>query len=255
VIRASQRARNAAGRRALPLQRCFLAIGLLVVVSGCGSFVARGYNAEGVRSFQQAQYQLALTQFGEAIHEDPANPDGYYNLAATYHRIGKTSKRQTDLDQAESFYNQCLDHDPEHRDCYRGLAVLLVEENRTQEAFRLIEGWAGRQPASADARIELARLNEECGDKKSAQDHLVEALTIEPNNARALAALGKIREELGQRAQAVANYQRSLYLNPFQPELAAHVAALQQTDPTVAAVTAPQDDPLRTVNRDSLQRR
>ena len=255
MIPASQRARNATGRGALPIERCFLAVGLLMVVSGCGSFAARGYNADGVRSFQQSQYQLALTQFGKAIHEDPADPDGYYNLAATYHRIGKISKHQTDLDQAESFYNQCLDHDPEHRDCYRGLAVLLVEENRTQEAFRLIEGWAARQPPSADARIELARLNEEFGDKKSAQDHLVEALTIDPNNARALAALGKVREELGQRAQAVANYQRSLYLNPFQPELAAHVAALQQTDPSVAAIAPSQDDSLRTVNRDSLQRR
>jgi tetratricopeptide (TPR) repeat protein len=255
VIPASQRAHNGIGQGAAPLKGCFLVVGLLIAVSGCGSFAARGYNADGVRNFQQSQYQLALTQFGKAIHEDPSNPDGYYNLAATYHRIGKISKHQTDLDQAESFYNQCLDHDPEHRDCYRGLAVLLVEENRTQVAFRLIEGWAARQPPSADARIELARLNEEFGDKKSAQDHLVEALTIEPNNPRALAALGKIREDLGQRAQAVANYQRSLNLNPFQPELAAHVATLQQTDPSVAAITAGQDDPLRTVNRDSLQRR
>ena len=54
----------------------------------------------------------------------------------------------------------------------------------------------------------------------------------------------------------MANYQRSLYLNPFQPELSAHVATLQQTDPSLTGVTAmPPDDPLRTVNRDSLQRR
>jgi tetratricopeptide (TPR) repeat protein len=255
VIRASQRAHNAAGRRALPLELCFLVSVLLAAVCGCGSFAASGFNAEGVRRYQQAQYQEALTQFVQAIHEDPTGPEGYYNLASTYHRLGTISKRQADLDQAESFYNQCLDHDPENCDCYRGLAVLLVEENRTQEAFRLVEGWADRHPTSADARVELARLNEEFGDKKSAQEHLVEALTIDPNSARALAALGKIREETGQRAQAMANYQRSLYLNPFQPELAARVASLQQADPSVAAIAAPQDDPMRTVNRDSLQRR
>jgi len=130
----------------------FLVVFCVVAAAGCGSFAARGMNAEGVRLFQQAQYREALQQFQQAVYEDPTNADGYYNLAATYHRIGKLENRRTDLDQAENLYNQCLDRAPGHRDCYRGLAVLLVEQNRSEEAFRLVEGWVNRQPGLAEAK-------------------------------------------------------------------------------------------------------
>ena len=55
---------------------------------------------------------------------------------------------------------------------------------------------------------------------------LIEAVTAEPNNARALAALGKLREDAGETQQALANYQRSLQLNPNQPQLASRVVSL-----------------------------
>lgn len=204
-----------------------LAACLPLALAGCGNMAARGMNAEGVRLFQQSQYQAALQQFQQAIYTDPASADGYYNLAATYHHVGKTERRQADMDQAESLYNQCLDRDPNHRDAYRGLAVLLIEQKRTQEAFRLVQGWADRSPTSGEARVELARLWEEFGDKRAAKDALVEAISIDPNNTRAMVALGKLREELGERSQALANYQRALALDRFQPEVAARVASLQ----------------------------
>ena len=185
-----------------------LLTGGLLTFSGCGEFAAQGRNAEGVRLFQQAQYQEAMREFHEASYDDPNDADAYYNLAATYHRLGRLERRQSDLDQAECYYNQCLDRNPNHADCYRGLAVLLAEQGRKDDAFRLIEGWVQRQPErSADAKIELARLNEEFGNRQAAEEQLIEALAAEPDNPRALTALGKIREEAGDKAQALANYQ------------------------------------------------
>ncbi len=217
---------------------------VLATAGGCGSFAAQGKNAEGVRLFQQARYDDALRLFQQAVYDDPTNADGYYNLAATYHRLGKATGRQGDLDQAEHFYNQCLDLDRQgnHRDCYRGLAVLLADEGRHDEAYRLLEGWVDRQPGAADPKIELARLNDEYGDKTKARAQLTEALTIEPDNPRALAALGKLREDMGERSQALAAYQRSLARDNRQPELASRVASLQATvspPPTSAAPGAP----------------
>jgi len=219
MIRSSPNARTALSLASAALT--------LVTAVGCGGFAARGKNAEGVRLFQQARYNEALQQFQEATYEDPANADAYYNLAATYHRLGRLGNRPTELKQAEDFYNQCLDRHPNHRDCYRALAVLLAEQSRTDEAFRLIEGWADRQPGSADARIELARLFEEHGQRRAAKEHLLDALSVEPDNPRALAALGRIREQLGEHTQALADYQRSLWHDRFQPEVAARLAALQ----------------------------
>jgi tetratricopeptide (TPR) repeat protein len=214
---------------------------ILLGLTGCGGFSAQARNAEGVRLFQQARYQEATKQFQEATYADPNNADAYYNLAATYHRIGKTEHRQADLDQAETYYNLCLDRQADHTDCYRGLAVLLAEQGRNDEAFRLVEGWVQRQPGSADAKIELARLNDEFGNRQAAREHLIEALAAQPDNPRALTALGKIREESGENVQALANYQRSLWHDNRQPQVAARVTALQTgtTAGTAAGVTAP----------------
>ncbi len=197
-------------------------------LSGC-SLTARNQNAQGAALYSQGLYQPAMQHFQQAIAAEPSDPDGYYNLAATYQQRAKLTKSQQDLDQAEHYYNQCLDRDVHgtHRDCYRGLAVLLCEEGRSEEAFRLLERWADRNPSLAAPKIELARLSEEFGKLDVAQQQLHDALVIEPQNPRALAALGRLRERSGNHAQALANYQRSLWHDRFQPEVAARISSLQ----------------------------
>lgn len=210
----------------LLLGRLRLALLLPLLAAGCG-LNSKSQNAAGVRFYQQGYYQGAMQRFQQAIYNDPKNGDSYYNMAATLHKTGRGNQSQNELDQAESYYNQCLDHSPNHRDCYRGLAVLLSEQGRSEEAFRLIEGWSVRSPTMSDPKIELARLHQEYGDREAAKNHLLEALAVDPNNSRALAALGKIHDEVGNAPQALANYQRSLMSNRQQPEVAARVATLQ----------------------------
>jgi tetratricopeptide (TPR) repeat protein len=209
---------------------CRYALGfafLLLISTGCESMVAQSHNAEGVQLYRQARYQDALREFQDASYSEPMNADAYYNLAATYHRVGELEHRKCDFEQAESYYNRCLDYNANHTDCYRGLAILLAEEGRNAEAFRLLEGWTQRQPNLPDAKIELARLNDEFGNRQAAKELLLEAVAIQPDNPRALTALGKIREETGEPVQALANYQRSLWYNNGQPQVAARVYALQ----------------------------
>ena len=236
------------GRTLLGMER-LLVVGILLGLTGCGGFTAQGRNSEGVRLFQQARYPDALREFQEATYADPNNADAHYNIAATYHRTGRLEHRQSDLAQAESYYNLCLDRNPDHAECYRGLAVLLAEQGRTEEALRLIEGWVQRQPTSADAKIELARLNDEFGNRQAAKEHLIEALTVQPDNPRALTALGKIREDAGDTAQALANYQRSLWYDNRQSQVAARLTALQSGVQNAASPSA-SDGSTRVVGRD-----
>ena len=218
--------------------RALVLVALMVLASGC-NLVAHSRNTEGVRMYDQAYYQGAQQRFQQSIQADPSNPDGYYNLARTYHQLGKLHGQKTDLQQAESYYHQCLDHDPNFADCYRGLAVLLVEENRSQDAFKLMEGWAARNPSASPPKIELARLYEESGNRDLAKSNLIEAVNVDPTNARAFAALGKLREESGETQQALANYQRSLQIDPYQPQLASRIGALSV--PTTAPIATPPD--------------
>jgi tetratricopeptide (TPR) repeat protein len=182
-----------------------------------------------VRLFEQTRVQDAMQEFQRAVDYDPNNADGYYNLAACYHRLGVTNNRASDIAQAERYYYLCRDRDPDHRECYRGLAVLLVEQNRGEEAFRLLQEWADRRPNSPEPKIELARLWEESGDRARAKQLLADALLADATNARALAALGRIREQEGDQVQALNNYQQSLGANRFQPDVASRVTALQSS--------------------------
>ena len=204
----------------------FLGLGL-TTACGCTNFVANRNNADGVTLFQRGQYQEALVQFQAATYADPGNADGYYNLGATYHRLARTPNQSNYLAQAESCYRQCLERDPNHRDCHRGLAVLLIEENRTNDAFTLMQTWAAQSPSLAEPRVELARLYEEFGNKEAAANNLAEAVRLNPRDARHWAAMGKVREEMGDNVQAFTDYQQSLAINPNQPDVAARANALQ----------------------------
>jgi len=199
----------------------------LTTACGCTNFVANRSNADGVTLFQRGQYQEALVQFQAATYADPGNADGYYNLGATYHRLGRLRNQNDSLARAESCYRQCLERDPNHRDCHRGLAVLLIEENRSNEAFASVQNWASQYPSLAEPRVELARLYEEFGNKEAAKNMLAEAVQRNPDDPRHWAAMGKVREELGDNTQALADYQRSLSINANQPDVAARATALQ----------------------------
>jgi Tfp pilus assembly protein PilF len=197
---------------------------LLLGVLGCRSSV--GQNGLGVSLFQQGRYAEALQQFELAKLSDPSNPDVYYNLASTYHRLGTNAKDKKMLETSESLYNQCLDLSPNHVDCHRGLAVLLVDTGRSDRAFALLKNWTQRNPTVSDARVELARLHQEFNQPKAAEQQLDEALAMDPNNPKAWAAKGKLRENSGELMQAVQNYQQSLAINASQPELYQRISAL-----------------------------
>jgi len=230
----------------IALRRLAFATLASLSVSGAGcKMAADGQNLQGVRLYQQGQYQGALQEFQKALSSDPKNADAYYNLAATVHRMGVQTSNQQLLTQAETLYNQCLDLDANHTDCYRGLAVLLVETGRQDRAFNLLKNWASASSASADARIELARLYEEYGDLETAKVHLNQAILADQNSARAWAALGRIRERLGDYSQALANYQRSWNLNSAQSGVAERIAVLNRSLPAAPGSAAP--DATRTV--------
>jgi tetratricopeptide (TPR) repeat protein len=205
-------------------------LGLLLVVfsltpMGC-RWNSTGQNTLGVRLFEQGRYSEALQHFQTALSTDPSNPDAYYNLASTYHRVGLANKDQQLVQQSEALYNQCLDLAPNHTDCHRGLAVLLAESGRPDSAMRLLKNWAASAPRSSEPRVELGRLYQELGQPKVAEQYLDEALAINPADYRAWTARGQMREDTGDLNQALQNYQQSLAINGQQPNLYQRVSSL-----------------------------
>ena len=236
--------------------------GIAATCCGCGA--AHTHNMTGVQQFNTGNLAGARTEFQQAITADPTNADANYNMASTLHKMassaqaqGRTAEAKDLYAQAESQYNHALDmydrsKDSDPGECYRGLAVLLVETDRSDKAFTLVRNWLVSNPTSAEARLRLAQLYEEFGQSDEAVHYLQEALAQNPNNTKALNALAKLRESSGDLQQAIANYQRSLQINAQQPAVAGQVAALQRqaagvggaaanvaSNPTVAPATTP----------------
>jgi Tfp pilus assembly protein PilF len=203
---------------------------MLLMAAGC-NVASHGLNSEGTRFFQSGQHQAALDCFQRAIAANPQNADGYYNLGAVYHHLGKANRDNNYYAQAEHYYQKAIDLDKDHADAYRGLTVLMAEQQRTEEALKMLAEWGQRSPTSADARVELARLYQELGDRKQAEKQLLDAIAIDSRHARARAALGLLREQEGDTAQALVNYNASLEANKVQPQVAARIAALSATLP------------------------
>jgi Flp pilus assembly protein TadD len=206
--------------------RVLFATFVTMACAGCGG-MARNDNAQGVQLYQQGNYLGAVNHFQQALARQPGNPDTFYNLGATYHQQAKIFNRPADMQTAEQYYHLCLARNPSHEACQRALAVLLVEQNRSQEAVDRLDAWARTQPTNATPHIELARLAMEHGNAPAAESQLTQALALDPNNTRALVAMGHLRETAGDQAQALASYGRALSLDPAQPTVAARYAGLQ----------------------------
>ncbi len=197
---------------------------LLVNLCGCSRFSGFVMNESGQKFFERGNYAMARHEFRKAVMDRPRNPNYIYNLAAASHKLG-------DFAAAECLYHQALSLNMTHQPSYHGLASLMLDQGRHDEAEHLLTTWAGAQPYLAEPHIELAWFQRTQGDIFSAEQSLCQALAINPRNPRALAQLGQVYEEQGRGHEALALYQRSLRVNGFQPQVRSRMIALRERMP------------------------
>ncbi len=207
------------------------ALTCVLLFSGCSSFTANNYNAEGVRMLAANRTEDALDCFERAKQADPQNPDTYYNSGVVYHQRAIETGSEQDFQMAKYCYELCLERQPYHVECNRSLATLYCDIGQDENAFKLVEEWVDRQPSSPEPRIELARLYDEHKQLDRARDCLNDAVAIDSHNTRAYTALGSVRERMGDNESALAAYEHALALNPYQPEIQNKVTSLRYTVP------------------------
>jgi tetratricopeptide (TPR) repeat protein len=173
-----------------------------------------------VALFNAGQYESARAEFGQAATADAVNPDAFYNLGSTYHKLG-------DAAQAEANYVHCLAFDPNHSQAQHAYTVLLLELGRTNDAYAAVDRWMAQSPGNPDAMVELAWLEKQAGKTQQANDILQQVIAINPRHPRALTELASLYESSHQSDRALALYQRALAANPNHPELSAKVTDLR----------------------------
>ena len=205
------------GRRWLPFSL------VLSLVAGCAQSIpdqVRRLNEEGIHLLQGGAYAEAQRRFEEAHLLLPEDPVLMYNLANAAHQNG-------DLATAEHWYRQSLQRRPDLAPCRHGLALLLFQTDRGQEARDMIVEWLRHNPNLADAHAQYGWLLRQEGDLPAAQAHLQKALELDPGCTRALIELGILYEAYHYPERARELYQRVLRRHPQQPEASARLAALR----------------------------
>ena len=143
----------------------FAVVSLLLATSllnGCAQMNGYVMNDSGQQYFKQGNYAMAKQEFHRAVMDDPLNADYVYNLASA-------NRKQGDVQSAERIYRHALQVDGSHQPSYHGLASLMIEEGRTDEARQLLETWQGSQPYESNSHVEMAWLQRKEGNVKGAK--------------------------------------------------------------------------------------
>ena len=215
-----------------------LFVSMAMLGIGCTNMTAEGRNSQGVRYFQQARYDMAISEFQTAVNQSPDSPEGYYNIGMTYHTLGQSNREATYYAQAEQYYKLCLSKNQNHEACRQKYAELMFETGRVVEAFNFLHDWEVANKDAAAPKLAMAKFYQDAGRHEDALTYLNAAAIKEPQNAKVYNALGKFREAYGDLALALENYRVSYQLNPAQQEIATKIEQLSGQSVGHMAITS-----------------
>jgi Tfp pilus assembly protein PilF len=139
--------------------------------------------------------------------------------------------------EAEHAYKVVLSNEPNLPECWYNLALVQRQIGRFESALACYEE-ALKLGATKPEEIHLNRgviFSDELRRPEAAEKELATALELNPHYIPALQNLANLKEEYGDRAGALALYERILSLNPSQYEALARFATLK-------TVTVADDD-------------
>ena len=190
----------------------WLVLIIIVGMAGCNQTnqeLVKDYHNDGMQLFKMGRYSDAQESFQAAQQLQPADPGIYYNLGQTYDYL----KLPYD---AEKCYKECIVRSPNHAGARHALTVLLMNQNRQDEAVKGIEDWLAKNPNCAAAYAEDGWIWKTAGDMPRAQSRYQQALSLDPSDTRTLVELAFVYEKLNRPDRSLVLYQRALEINPHQ---------------------------------------
>jgi len=124
------------------------------------------------------------------------------------------------LDEARTVLEQALASDPQNADLSRQLAQVYLDQGEFARAASLVENFiSGEKPAAYETYVVAGRAFYHLGEYQKAIDVLDRAVNVYGTNIVLLNLIGDCYLGLGQKAEAVAVWEKSLEIMPDQPEI------------------------------------
>ena len=139
----------------------------------------------GTALIQLGQANAALPFFQRVARQAGDSPEAQNNLGVAYGLVNQWEK-------AEAAYRKALALDKEHAPAWKNLALACVKQERFPEGVQILAALVQADPREMEARLMLAECYEMGGDAVSARTLYEAALTLQPDNMQAQAALARL---------------------------------------------------------------
>jgi tetratricopeptide (TPR) repeat protein len=150
---------------------------------------------------REGKVDAAIATYEALLASAPGVPLVHYNLGAAY-------KKKGDLPKAEAAMRRALELDPAFVDGYVGLATLLAESGRQDEAIEVIRQGAAANAQSGRLQYALGVLAEGKGDVATAKQAFLKAEELDPQNVETQYRLATVALNMNDRAEAVARLEK-----------------------------------------------
>jgi Flp pilus assembly protein TadD len=185
--------------------------------AGAGSTrTPASYNNEGLLLRQAGRTREAAGAFEKALALDPRSASALWNLSELLHAEGREPERSDDLLAQAAAAGL-----PEAAERAGARALELARTGQGERARRLLDGSVAALPEDPGLRLLRGRARLEARDCAAARSDFAEASRLSPGNAVAWASLGLSELCLGEAAAARRALERSLQIDPAQPQVQA----------------------------------
>jgi Flp pilus assembly protein TadD len=147
---------------------------------------------------EQKKYRAALDEYLVALRLEPDSATAHYNLACFLSAHA--------LHFAVAEYREAIELEPDYPDAHLNLGLTLADADRTDEAMAELKRAVELDLGDALPRHELAGLQMDTGDYRSAIAQLKEVVRLEPQNFEAWLDLGICYAQKGFYAEAERAY-------------------------------------------------
>lgn len=148
--------------------------------------------------------------------------------ASAYSAQGNFLRGQGKDKEAERYYEQALDRDPQAIEPLAGIVAILTAENQAMQAMKRVQAQATKTPNNDSVYVLLGGLQLETRDMVGAETSLQKALSINRHNVDAATLLSKVEMARGDRNGALATAYQAVADNPVNPTVSFFAGTLEE---------------------------
>jgi tetratricopeptide (TPR) repeat protein len=145
--------------------------------------LGRALLARGAATNSQEDTAGALKEFSNELELDPTNANAAYELAETYRNSGE-------MEEAEKYFRLALKYYPDFEQANLGLAAVLVKQEKTDMARRLIQKAITSDPDDQVAWYRLAQVERTLGNEAGRQNAFAEFQRLRQKSSELEASKG-----------------------------------------------------------------